>query len=52
MNENVKVKIFTGDSESELEACINDFIKNKLVIDIKLVAHRYSCTAMILYKDI
>ena len=52
MNENVKVKIFNSNDISELETCINDFIKNKLVIDVKLVAHRYSCTAMILYKDI
>ena len=52
MNENVKVKIFNGDNTSELETCINDFIKNKLIIDVKLVAHRYSCTAIVLYKDI
>ena len=52
MNENVKVKIFNSDSISELERDINRFIKNKLVIDIKLAAHRYSCTAMILYKNI
>ena len=52
MNENVKVKIFNSDSISELERDINRFIKSKLVIDIKLAAHRYSCTAIVLYKDI
>ena len=52
MNENVKVKIFNSNDISELERDINRFIKNKLVIDIKLAAHRYSCTALVLYKDI
>ena len=52
MNENVKVKIFNGSDTSELEKDINDFIKNKLVIDVKLAAHKYSCTAIVLYKDI
>ena len=52
MNENVKVKIFNSNDISELERDINRFIKNKLVIDIKLAAHRYSWTAIVLYKDI
>ena len=52
MNENVKVKIFNSGDITELERDINRFIKNKLVVDIKLAAHRYSCTAMILYKNI
>ena len=52
MNENVKVKIFTGGDSIDLEERINDFIENKLVIDIKLAADKYSCTVIILYKDI
>lgn len=51
-NYNIKLKIFESDSTTELEKYINDFIKDKLVIDIKLAAHRYSCTAIVLYKDI
>jgi hypothetical protein len=51
-NYNTKLKIFESDSTTELEKYINDFIKDKLVIDIKLAAHRYSCTAIVLYKDI
>lgn len=51
-NYNTKLKIFESDSTTELEKYINDFIKDKLVIDVKLAAHRYSCTAIVLYKDI
>lgn len=52
MNENVKTKIFNSGDITELERDINRFIKNKLVIDIKITAHRYSCTVIVLYKDI
>lgn len=51
-NYNIKLKVFSGESTTELEKCINDFIKDKLVIDVKLAAHKYSCTAIVLYKDI
>jgi hypothetical protein len=51
-NYGIKLKIFNGESTTELEKCINDFIKDKLVINVKLAAHRYSCTAIVLYKDI
>lgn len=50
--DNIKVKLFNSESITELEKDINEFIKNKLVIDVKLAAHRYSCTAIVLYKDI
>ena len=51
-NYNIKFKAFESDSTTELENCINDFIKDKLVIDVKLAAHRYSYTAIVLYTDI
>lgn len=50
--DNIKVKLFNSESITELEKDINEFIKNKLVMDIKLTSHRYSCTAIVLYKDI
>lgn len=51
-NYNIKLKAFKSASTTELEECINDFIKDKLVIDVKIAAHKYSCTAIVLYKDI
>ena len=51
MNENVKVKIFNSNDISELERDINRCIKNKLDNNIKIAAHRYSCTASFVDKD-
>ncbi len=35
MGDNMKVKVFDCDHEEDLEDCINDFISDKEVVDIK-----------------
>ena len=48
-NSNFKIKLFTGGDIEDLEDDVNRFIKDVMVIDIKIASHRYSCTIMIIY---
>ncbi len=53
----MKVKIFASTNGIELEQCINDFIQNKQVIDIKYTSISINNVgvndrALILYEDL
>lgn len=59
MGDNMKVKVFDCDCESDLEENINDFIASKEVVDIKYQVsiatygeeQLYCFSAMIIYID-
>lgn len=52
-----KIKIFSSRDHSELESSVNEFIKNKDLIDIKIQDHRDGhmicgyCVAVIVYRE-
>lgn len=50
-NLNVKVKVFNSSETNILEERINDFLKDKILVDIKMSAHKYSCTVIVMYKE-
>lgn len=47
----MKVKIFADSNYATLEEWINDFIKDKTVIDIKFTTSKYTTKALIMYSD-
>lgn len=57
--DNMKVKVFDCDHEKDLEECVNDFISNKEIVDIKYQVAIETCgeeqlycfSAMIIYID-
>ena len=59
MGDNMKVKVFDCDCESDLEENINDFIASKEIVDIKYQVsiatygeeQLYCFSAMIIYID-
>ena len=59
MGDNMKVKVFDCDHEKDLEECVNGFISNKEVVDIKYQVSITACgeeqlygfSAMIIYID-
>ncbi len=59
MGDNMKVKVFDCDCESDLEESVNDFIMSKEVVDIKYQVsiatygeeQLYCFSAMIIYID-
>ena len=48
----MKVKIFSGVSSSFFEDKVNDFIKNKEIIDIKFQKEDKTYYAFIMYKEV
>lgn len=59
MGDNMKVKVFDCDHEKDLEECVNEFIANKEIVDIKYQVsitvcgeeQLYCFSAMIIYID-
>ena len=47
----MKVKIFADSNYATLEGWINDFVKDKTVIDIKFTTSKYTTKALIMYLD-
>ena len=46
-----KVKIFCGNDKDVVEKEINDFIKDKIFVDLRISAHTYSVTIIVIYKE-
>ena len=47
----MKVKIFADSNYDTLEGWINDFIKDKTVIDIKFTTSQYTTKALVMYLE-
>ena len=47
----MKVKFFVEDNCDGLEKLINDFIKDKIVVDIKFQAYKLRRMALIMYDE-
>lgn len=46
-----KVKIFCGNDKDVVEREINEFIKDKIFVDLRISAHTYSVTIIVIYKE-
>lgn len=59
MGDNMRVKVFDCDHEKDLEDCVNEFIFDKEIVDIKYQVSITACgeeqlycfSAMIIYVD-
>lgn len=47
----MRIKIFSSNQLSEIEKKVNDFIKDKIVIDIKCTTTEHSHTVFVMYED-